>query len=112
MFNDISLVKKLINYLPVGVFYTDEIGNCIYVNQKWCEISGFTKEESLNGGLYDCIHPNDIDYVKKETETLKIKKTEIDITYRIINKEQLIRTINAKTIPICNEKMILCFLWV
>jgi len=27
---------------PVGVFYTDPNGSCLYVNEKWCEIAGMS----------------------------------------------------------------------
>ncbi|HWQ18587.1 MAG TPA: PAS domain S-box protein [Methanotrichaceae archaeon] len=35
---------------PVGIFRTDEHGKYIYVNDRWCEISGLTESEVLGDG--------------------------------------------------------------
>ena len=30
-------------HAPVGIFETDEIGRCRYVNERWCELTGLTE---------------------------------------------------------------------
>jgi len=44
---------------PVGIFHTDAQGDCIYVNKRWCEMSGLTLEESLGQGWLCALHPED-----------------------------------------------------
>ena len=51
--------RTLTELLPVGIFHTDSQGNCGYTNDRWCEISGLTKEESLGNGWVNAIDPDD-----------------------------------------------------
>lgn len=44
---------------PVGIFRTDVTGSCLYVNERWCQMSGLTLEESLGEGWVKAIHPED-----------------------------------------------------
>jgi len=44
---------------PVGIFHTDARGQCIYVNKRWCQMSGLTLEQSLGGGWLSALHPED-----------------------------------------------------
>ncbi len=44
---------------PVGIFYTDKHGSCLYVNEKWCKITGITEAEALGSGWEKGLHPDD-----------------------------------------------------
>ncbi|MGG6268971.1 response regulator [Leptolyngbya sp. AN10] len=44
---------------PVGIFRTDVKGHCIYVNDRFCEISGVTVEDALGIGWSRALHPQD-----------------------------------------------------
>ncbi len=44
---------------PVGIFYTDALGDCLYVNERWCQISGMASDEALGKGWVQGIHPDD-----------------------------------------------------
>ena len=52
--------------VPVGIFRNDAAGNCIYVNDRWCEIAGLTFQEALNNGWVKAIHPDHRDRVLTE----------------------------------------------
>ncbi|HMO52961.1 MAG TPA: PAS domain S-box protein [Tepidiformaceae bacterium] len=45
--------------VPVGIFRTDPQGRCFSVNQRWSELSGRSREESLGYGYQQAIHPDD-----------------------------------------------------
>lgn len=49
---------------PVGVFATGVDGSCVYVNDRLCELTGRTFEQSLGDGWTRAIHPDDADWVK------------------------------------------------
>ncbi len=51
--------QTLTNVSPVGVFYTDPHGNCLYVNEKWCEIAGMAAGDALGQGWIEGLHPDD-----------------------------------------------------
>ncbi|MBE9187618.1 PAS domain S-box protein [Microcoleus sp. LEGE 07076] len=48
---------------PVGIFYADNSKNCLYVNERWCQIAGITCDEALGKGWLRGIHPDDRDSV-------------------------------------------------
>jgi PAS domain S-box-containing protein len=44
---------------PVGIFYADALGDCLYVNERWCQISGMACDQALGTGWFQGIHPDD-----------------------------------------------------
>lgn len=53
--------SSLAQLAPVGIFGTDRDGNCIYVNDRCCEIMGLSTEKSLGEGWANALHPDDRD---------------------------------------------------
>jgi PAS domain S-box-containing protein len=51
---------------PVGIFRFDTAGNCIYVNNRWCEMTGRSLQEGLGMGWVQTIHPQDGDRMLRE----------------------------------------------
>ena len=51
---------------PVGIFRTDVRGNCIYTNERWCQIAGMHPEEALGEGWATALHPQDRERVIAE----------------------------------------------
>ena len=51
---------------PVGIFRTDAEHNCLYVNEKWCRITGFTPETAAGIGWKQGLHPDDLDPIATE----------------------------------------------
>ncbi len=54
-----SKFRVLVSSVPVGIYQTDNHGNCIYVNKKWCELTGLTEEEAMGDGWMNALHPED-----------------------------------------------------
>lgn len=55
--------RTLAELAPVGIFRTDRLGHCTYVNGIWESISGMTEAESLGMGWTRALHPADRDRV-------------------------------------------------
>ncbi|WP_341731700.1 PAS domain S-box protein [Microcoleus sp. EPA2] len=51
---------------PVGIFRTDTSGNCLFVNDRWCEIAGLTSDEALGKGWIQGLYPEDRDRISAE----------------------------------------------
>jgi PAS domain S-box-containing protein len=51
---------------PVGIFRTDAEGNCVYVNDRWCEIAGLTPALAVGEGWAKGLHPEDGERVKAQ----------------------------------------------
>ena len=53
--------RRLADEAPVGIFETDADGSCLWVNDRWCEISGLTPEQAIGLGWVAALHPDDRD---------------------------------------------------
>lgn len=67
---------------PVGIFHTDAVGNCLYVNERWCEIAGLTPEQALGMGWVAAIHPEDRQQVLAKWNQSVQKKLPFRAEYR------------------------------
>jgi two-component system, cell cycle sensor histidine kinase and response regulator CckA len=48
---------------PVGIFRTDALGNCIYVNRQWSEMTGISFESAVQGDWARALHLEDREQV-------------------------------------------------
>ncbi|MGH2616047.1 MAG: PAS domain-containing protein, partial [Thermomicrobiales bacterium] len=44
---------------PVGLYQTDATGACVYVNSRWCELTGLDAEQAIGAGWAQALHPDD-----------------------------------------------------
>lgn len=51
--------RTLASCSPVGIFQTDINGNCIYVNERWCEIAGLSQDRAMGDRWIKALHPED-----------------------------------------------------
>ncbi len=77
---------SLIRSAPVGIYRTDVLGNCLYVNDRWCQISGLTPEEAAGLGWINGIHPSDRDLVAMEWNAAIQEKRPFQLEYRLQNQ--------------------------
>jgi PAS domain S-box-containing protein len=51
---------------PVGIYRTDAQGNCIYVNERWCQIAGLSFHQAMGRGWMNALYPEDREKVTQE----------------------------------------------
>jgi PAS domain S-box-containing protein len=61
-----EILRALTGHTPVGIFVSNDSGACIYVNDRWCDLSGLTREQALGDGWVAALHPDDADRVRGE----------------------------------------------
>jgi PAS domain S-box-containing protein len=61
--------KTLASHAPVGIFQTDDEGNCLYVNERWCDMGGMPADAARGQGWVAALHPDDRDRVFHEWYT-------------------------------------------
>ncbi len=74
--------QALTEVSPVGIFYTDASGNCLYVNERWCQIAGMTSEAAFGEGWVQSIHPDDRDRIFAEWYRATEQKLPFKSEYR------------------------------
>lgn len=78
------LFRTLAQVAPVGIFRTDLSGNCIYVNENFCELASMSRDASLGNGWMSSIHPDDRAHVfEKWSEAVK-NSTQFLLEYRFL----------------------------
>ncbi len=55
--------RTLAEMSPLGIFHADTRGRYLYVNQRWCEITGFAADQALDAGWEQSLHEEDRDRV-------------------------------------------------
>jgi PAS domain S-box-containing protein len=61
-----DLVRLLAKIAPVGIVQTDADGQCVFVNDRWCALTGTTVSQALGAGWSDALHPDDLERVTDE----------------------------------------------
>jgi len=74
--------QTLTTVSPVGVFYTDPHGSCLYVNEKWCEIAGMTAEAAQGQGWIEGLHPDDRERIFTEWDKAAKNGLPFKLEYR------------------------------
>ncbi|MCT7962715.1 PAS domain S-box protein [Laspinema sp. D1] len=87
---------------PVGIFHTDAGGNCLYVNQRWCEITGLSLAESLGPGWMSTLHPEDRSRVSQECHTASENQVPFKSEYRFLRPDGKITWVMGQTIAEIN----------
>lgn len=54
-----ELYRTLTTHAPVGIFQTNAQGDITFVNQRWCEIAGITREQVTDNGWREALLPED-----------------------------------------------------
>lgn len=72
---------------PVGVFHTDAEGNCLYVNEKWRDITGLTLEQARGAGWTQAIHSEDKAGVFEKWALAAKEGAPFNAEYRFQNKD-------------------------
>lgn len=79
--------QNLTECSPVGVYRTDLKGACIYVNQRWQDITGMTAEEAMGDGWIERIHPDDLKSLSEEWSASINQNRAFRHTYRFKSEQ-------------------------
>lgn len=68
--------RTLATQCPVGIFLTDAKGDCIFVNEYWCKMSGLGASEGMVRGWTRALHPMDHDrLIRVWNEAIQERRT-------------------------------------
>ena len=52
-------LRTLMNLAPIGIFTMDAKGGCNYVNDRWCQLTGYSEAQARGQGWVQALHPED-----------------------------------------------------
>ena len=95
-----ELFRILVTSAPVGIFKTDQEGNCLYVNPRWQEIAGLSLEEALGTGWSNALHPDDREFVFSEWYNAARSGKEFTLEYRFRTPQGQITWVSCRAVPL------------
>ncbi|HEY9647151.1 MAG TPA: PAS domain S-box protein, partial [Chroococcidiopsis sp.] len=78
---------SLAEVAPVGIFRTDYLGNCVYVNAHWCQITGLNPEEAAGQGWTQALHPDDRERIAFEWYQSAQENRPFKLEYRFLRAD-------------------------
>ena len=88
---------------PVGICQTDLKGNCLYVNDRWCEITGNSMEETLGKNWGMALHRQDRRKVLAAWTALAEGTPELMLEYRFVRQDGSIIWVAGSAIAVRDE---------
>ncbi|MBD1927197.1 diguanylate cyclase [Trichocoleus sp. FACHB-90] len=84
---------------PVGIFHTDAEGNCLYVNERWRELTGLTLAEALGQGWVKAIHPDDRSRMLVEWHQAIVGNCTFAYEYRFRRSDGVVTWVFGQAVP-------------
>ncbi len=85
---------------PAGMFHTDPRGRCIYVNDRWCEISGLTREEAMGDGWASALHPADRERVVATWNAATAARQVFRGEYRFVDRQGAVHWVFGQALAV------------
>ena len=96
-------IRRLAMDAPVGIFQTDPQGNCVFVNERWCEITGLSREAALESGWSATVHPADRKSVFKDWKKNLSAGASFDGEYRFVTPQGHVHWVSGSAVPLWDE---------
>jgi len=84
---------------PVGIFRTDPDGACLFVNERWSQLSGMSPKDALGNGWAAAIHPDDRARVQAEWQTAITEAREFHLEYRYQRPDGSVVWLSGSAMP-------------
>jgi PAS domain S-box-containing protein len=94
----------LVEAAPVGIFRTDALGNCVYVNDRWCLMSGLTPKEALGLGWRDGLHPADRESIAIEWYQSAAENRPFQLEYRFQRPDGTVTWVYGQSVSELNAE--------
>lgn len=94
--------RLLTTHAPVGLVLSDPQGSCLYVNERWCELSGLPAEQARGRGWLKALHPEDRPRVATEWSEFVRNPDGFTSEYRFLRPDETVRRVKVTAFSIRN----------
>ena len=91
--------QTLAHVAPVGLFHATADGQCWYVNQRWCQLSGLSFEKIQGNGWLHALHPDDHEWVANRWHSCIKHHQTFEEEYRFIHANQQVVWVLGRSAP-------------
>ncbi|MBP5973561.1 response regulator [Brasilonema sp. CT11] len=99
-----EMFRSLSACSPVGIFLTDTLGKCTYINPRYQAIYGMTLEESLGDGWTQTIHPEDRGRVIADWYDTSGQRQEYTAEFRILTSTGIERWVHMSSSAMLSDQ--------
>ncbi|MDH5649980.1 MAG: PAS domain S-box protein, partial [Gammaproteobacteria bacterium] len=92
--------RTLSMHAPVGIYLTDVEGKCVYVNDKWQEMTGLSEQQAFGEGWAGALHPEDREAVFLEWKRFAKESDEFSMEYRFSKPDGEVTWVSGKAIAL------------
>jgi PAS domain S-box-containing protein len=98
-----ELYQVLVTSAPVGIFQTDAQGDCLFVNQRWQEMTEISFTAASGQGWLQALHPDDRDRVNSEWYNTTQTGQEFSLEYRFKKPQGQVIWVAGRAVPLYND---------
>lgn len=91
--------QALSEYSPVGIFRTLPNGYTTYVNPRWSQLSGMSKEQALGDGWLQAVHPDDRNNLEKRWKEIALNEGCSLAEYRFLRQDGKVTAVYGEAVP-------------
>ncbi|HEY0511298.1 MAG TPA: PAS domain S-box protein [Thermoanaerobaculia bacterium] len=95
--------RTLAAHAPVGIFMTDRDGNCLFVNECWCEMAGLSPEEARGEGWVHALHPDDRERIFHEWYAAAEAGRPFAAEYRFRTPHGTVTWLDGRAVELCDD---------
>ncbi|MCP5102509.1 MAG: PAS domain S-box protein, partial [bacterium] len=95
--------RTLAQSAPVGIFQTDAAGNCIYVNEKWCEMGGLSPAEAEGEGWRLALHTEDRERIFSQWYQMVASGEKFTLEYRFQTPGGKVTWVFGQVVPLVDD---------
>ncbi|MFM7428026.1 MAG: PAS domain S-box protein, partial [Elainella sp.] len=96
--------------VPVGIYRTSRSGDCLYVNERWCQIAGLTAAEALGTGWLKALHPDDCERIFQVWEQFVRTGSPFQLEYRFLRPDGIVTWVFGQAIQELDESGVIGYI--
>ena len=93
----------MLQQLPVGVYEVDLEGRFVYVNERWCKLTGLDPEQAHGESWASVVHPEDLERVVAEWRRSRAEQRDFSLEYRYVRPDGSASWICARAVELCDD---------
>ncbi len=94
---------RITAHAPIGIFETDAVGRCRYVNACWCQLTGLEPDAALGAGWMTAIDPADLQAVRAEWQAAAMEGREFAAEFRVRRGDDGVRWLEASARAVVDD---------
>jgi PAS domain S-box-containing protein len=95
--------RALTSHAPVGIFQSGPHGECVFVNECWCAMTGLRTAQALGDGWMSALHPEDRQRVVQGWQDAVARGTASESEFRFLRANGEVSWVQGNAVPLRTE---------